>query len=410
MKRILIVGGGFAGLWSAAGAARKLDELGIGPDEVQVALVNRDAYHSIRVRNYEPDLSGVRVPLDDVLRPIGVRRIEGEVVGIDRAARRIAIRSREGLSEEPYDRMVLAAGSQLFRPNLPGLAEHAFSVDTYAEAARLDQHLSSLAARRNEPGCWTAVIVGGGLTGVETACEMPARLRAAQGDRSEAARVIVVDHSPKIGSDMGDSARPVIERALGQLGIETRLGATVERIDAAGVEIDCGAQGTQRIDALTTIWTAGMRASPLAAGMGVECDRLGRVAVERTLKVVGCENEFAAGDVAALPLDAGHMSVMSCQHGRPMGRFAGHNVVCDLLGLPLLELQIDYYVTCLDLGPAGAVYTEGWDRHVVSTGAQAKQTKYNINRVRIYPPRTFKREDILAAAAPVVQRPPQIHH
>lgn len=67
MKRILVLGGGFAGLWSAVGAARKLDELGIGTDEIEVMLVNRDDYHNIRVRNYEPDLSAVRVPLNDVL-------------------------------------------------------------------------------------------------------------------------------------------------------------------------------------------------------------------------------------------------------------------------------------------------------------------------------------------------------
>jgi NADH:ubiquinone reductase (H+-translocating) len=78
-----VLGGGFAGLWSAVGAARKLDELGQGPDAVEVSLVNRDAFHSIRVRNYEADLTSIRVPLDDVLGPVGVRRVEGEVADID---------------------------------------------------------------------------------------------------------------------------------------------------------------------------------------------------------------------------------------------------------------------------------------------------------------------------------------
>ena len=75
-KRILVLGGGFAGLWSAVGAARKLDEIGQGPDAVEVTLVNRDAFHCIRVRNYEPDLTPVRAPLDDVLGPIGVLRFQ----------------------------------------------------------------------------------------------------------------------------------------------------------------------------------------------------------------------------------------------------------------------------------------------------------------------------------------------
>jgi NADH dehydrogenase len=88
-----------------------------------------------------------------------------------------------------------------------------------------------------------------------------------------------------------------------------------------------------------------------------------------------------------------------------MGRYAGHNVVCDLLGLDMLPLQIDWYTTILDLGPWGAVYTEGWDRHLVAQGAAAKRTKQLINGQRIYPPRHV-RADILQAAAPVVQAPP----
>ena len=97
---------------------------------------------------------------------------------------------------------------------------------------------------------------------------------------------------------------------------------------------------------------------------------------------------------------------MSCQHARPMGRIAGHNAACDLLGLPLLPLRIPWYVTVLDLGPGGAEYTEGLDRRVVARGAAAKRTKQDINGRRIYPPRTRDRRQILDAAAPVVQPPP----
>ncbi|HKM70384.1 MAG TPA: hypothetical protein VJX94_10055, partial [Stellaceae bacterium] len=75
MARILVLGGGFAGLWSAVGAARALDAFQVSPGEAKVTMVNRDAWHAIRVRNYEPDLRGVRVALDDVLEPIGVGRL-----------------------------------------------------------------------------------------------------------------------------------------------------------------------------------------------------------------------------------------------------------------------------------------------------------------------------------------------
>ena len=91
-----------------------------------------------------------------------------------------------------------------------------------------------------------------------------------------------------------------------------------------------------------------------------------------------------------------------------MGRFAGHNAAADLFGAPLLPLKVEYYVTVLDLGPAGAVYTHGWDRRVVAQGAAAKQVKQTINRQRIYPPATRKHEDILQAAAPVVQAAPKL--
>ena len=90
-----------------------------------------------------------------------------------------------------------------------------------------------------------------------------------------------------------------------------------------------------------------------------------------------------------------------------MGRIAGHNAVCDLVGAPMIALDIGYYVTCLDLGAWGAVYCLGWDRQVAVTGAAAKETKQTINRQRIYPPRSRDPAEILAAAAPVIQAPPR---
>ena len=91
VQRIVVLGAGFAGLWSAIGAARKLDELGVGPGRVEVTLVDRSAFHSIRVRNYEAELEDTRIPLDDVLRPIGVRRVEAEAADIDLAQRRVIL-------------------------------------------------------------------------------------------------------------------------------------------------------------------------------------------------------------------------------------------------------------------------------------------------------------------------------
>jgi NADH dehydrogenase len=194
----------------------------------------------------------------------------------------------------------------------------------------------------------------------------------------------------------------VIEAALASLGVVTRSGVSVSTIDATGATLSTG----EEIPAATIVWCAGMRANPLTELFPVKRDRFGRIPVDRFMKVEGINDTFAAGDVAGTVLDDLHGSVMSCQHARPMGRFAGYNVVCDLLGRPMLPLRIDWYTTILDLGPWGAVYTEGWDRHVAATGAAAKKTKQIINCERIYPPHSRDRRQIFDAAAPVVQQPP----
>jgi NADH dehydrogenase len=397
-KCIVVLGGGFAGLWSALGAARLRHELGVGEDELRIVLVERNDYHGIRVRNYEAQLDDGIVALDEVLRPVGVERVQAEVEGIDPARQQVRLR-RDGTPERlRYDRLVFALGSRLLRPPIPGLERHAFDVDTHAAARRLRAHLAAplpdgaLQAQRG------VLVVGAGLTGIEAATELASNFR----EQGLNASVTLCDAGPRIGSDMGQAAEAVIAQALRALEVETQTGVRIAAVDPQGVALADG----RRIDAGTVVWCAGMRANPLTAGFGVDLDRLGRLPVDPFMRVVGAPNVFAAGDAAWAEVSPGHASVMSCQHGRPMGRFAGHNAAADLLGRPMLPLRIDWYVTVLDLGAWGAVYTEGWDRQVVSVGAAAKKTKQTINRVRIYPPRTGRAEDILAAAAPVVQGAP----
>ena len=396
VQRILVLGGGFAGLWSALAAARARETL--GARQLEIVLLNDTPWHSIRVRNYEADLSDTRVALDDVLLPVGVRRIEGAATDIDVTTRIVSYDGPGGQQTIGYDRLVFALGSRLVRPDLPGLSAHGFDVDTYTAAARLNAHLAALGPRPSS----TALVIGGGLTGIEAAAEMPAKLRAAG---VATPRVILADRAVRVGSGMGESAVPVIEEALDALGVERLGGVSVMSIDRAGATLAAGG----RIDAETVVWCAGMQAHPLASAFPVARDRLGRLPVDSCLKIEGLAAEFAAGDVASFLIDGAHSCVMSCQHGRPMGRFAGHNAVCDLLGQPLLPLRIDWYTTILDLGPWGALYTEGWERKVVARGAAAKRTKETINRQRIYPPRDGGRQALLDAAAPTVQTPPARH-
>jgi NADH:ubiquinone reductase (H+-translocating) len=401
LTAVVVIGSGFAGLWAALAAARRLDELGVPPGTVDVTVLSAKPFHDIRVRNYEADLSDCRIPLADLLDPVGVAHIAAEVTAIHTDTRTLA--TSNGVTYG-YDRLVLASGSQVVKPALGGLRELGFDVDTYDGAVRLQHHLRRLAdgpAETSPPGAATVVVVGAGLTGIEAACELPNRLRTLFTEDGISPRVVLVDHA-LVGSDMGASARPVIEQALSANGIEVRTSVSVVEVGADGVSLSSG----ERLAAATVVWCAGMRASLLTEQIPVARDRLGRVPVDDHLRVVGVPSVFAAGDVAAARMDDEHLSVMSCQHGRPMGRFAGYNVISDLFGEPMLTLRIPWYVTVLDLGPAGAVYTEGWDRVVVANGAQAKAAKQSINTRRIYPPLTGERAALLAAAAPNLQDRP----
>ena len=396
---MVVIGSGFAGLWAALGAARRLDELAVPAGTVDITVLSPKPFHDIRVRNYEADLSECRIPLADVLDPAGVAHVATDVTTIDTGVGSVS--TSEG-GAYGYDRLVLASGSQVVKPVISGLREFGFDIDTYDGAVALQHHLQALADAPPVPAAATVVVVGAGLTGIEAACELPGRLRTLFPGTGVRPRVVLVDHNPVVGSDMGASARPVIERALSDNGVETRTGVSVTAVGNRSVSLSSGEQ----LAAATVVWCAGMRASSLTGQLPAPRDRLGRVPVDDYLRVLGVPSVFAAGDVAAARMDDAHLSVMSCQHGRPMGRYAGYNVISDLFGEPMLKLRIPWYVTVLDLGPAGAVYTEGWDRAVVARGAAAKATKQIVNTQRIYPPRTRNRIELLAAAAPDLQARP----
>ena len=120
----------------------------------------------------------MRVALDRVLGPIGVRRVRAEITGVDVDAHRVTGRDHDGNPVElAYDKLVLATGSTLVSPQLPG-AEHLFDVDTIEAADALHQHIAQLSRDPQRPGAFTAVVVGGGFTGLEVATELPSRLRA----------------------------------------------------------------------------------------------------------------------------------------------------------------------------------------------------------------------------------------
>ncbi|MDI3283574.1 FAD-dependent oxidoreductase [Polyangium sp. 15x6] len=397
-KKVLIVGGGFAGVWGALAAARLLDQQGKTSADVEVTLVSPQPALTIRPRLYEPSPEDMSAPLLPLLDAIGVRFVEGTVAEIRTGDAQVDVIATNGARRTlPYDRLLLTSGSKLFRPPVPGLSEHAFSVDQLGDAVALDKHLAGLAALPETSARNTVVVAGGGFTGLELATELPLRLRQVFGANAKFS-VIIVERGGEVGGGLGENPRPIIVEALQSLGVEYRSGIAVASIDAGGVVTSSG----ERIEARTVVWTAGMRASSLTAQVSSSLDPLGRVEVTPDLRVVGIPHVFAAGDVArALTDEQGHYALMSCQHAVAMGRFGGHNVVADLLGAPTLEYRQRFYATCLDLGEWGALYTEGWDREIKLTAAAGKERKRAINTMWIYPPAP-NRATALAAGDPLI--------
>lgn len=394
--RLLIIGTGFAGMYASLSAARLRDISGVSPKDLEIALIGPEPTLVVRPRLYEPKPETLTAPLLDVLRSIDVTYVRGTATAIDTKSRSVEIEagngSRAALS---YDRLIVAAGSRLFRPVIPGLAEHAFSVDQLEDAIKLDRHLDSLAQRPTSPTRNTVVVAGGGFTGIEVATEMPSRLRSILGEDAEF-RVIIVERGNAIAPDMGAGPRPIIEDALHKLGVEARLGAGVAALDGSGVALTDGT----RIESATVIWAAGMRAAPLTAQVPGERDNFGRLLVDRELRVPSVPGVFATGDVAKAACDdLGNYALMSCQHATRMGAFAGHNAVAELLDAPTKPYHQEVYATCLDLGAAGAIFTRGWDRKVEMVGEKAKKAKQEINTVWIYPP-AAQRATALASADP----------
>jgi NADH:ubiquinone reductase (H+-translocating) len=394
-QRILIIGAGFAGMWSALSAARLLDQAK-KDKAVEVALIAPEPALHVRPRLYEMNPTAMQAPLKDVFDAVGVKYIQGNVQHIHPEKHEVEAASPDGRSFTlSYDRLVLATGSRVFEPAIPGLKEYSFNVDQLAAAGKLDAHLAALKDLPDTPARNTVVVAGGGFSGIETATEMPARLRAILGEKADV-KVIIVERAPDIGPELGAGPRPLIIEALKELGITWKTNASVTSIDADGLTTSTG----ERIEAKSVIWTAGVRASPLTSQINADRDSFGRLHVNSELRVKGVPTIFATGDVAYAAVDdAGNHALMSCQHAISLGRSAGNNAAADLIGHPTRPYSQPKYVTCLDLGAWGAIFTEGWQREVKLRGAEAKALKHRINSVWIYPPRA-DRAEIFAAADP----------
>lgn len=384
-KQILIVGAGFSGMWAALSAARLLDKE--ATPNIDITVIAPQPELRVRPRFYENAVETLVAPLQPLFDITGVNFLRGTVDQLLPASKEVSWTDASGETRlQRYDRLVLASGSHVNRSQVAGAQTHAFDLDQLESAAVLEKHLQDLA---NQPECDarnTVVVCGGGFTGIEMALELPGRLRDILGAEAKT-RVVVVERGAQPGSRYSEALRNVIVDASAELGVEWRVNAEVESVDASGVTLKDG----QTIASQTVIWTVGVQANDLTTQIDAPRDRQGRLHVNANLQVVGYDDIFATGDVAyAATDDKGNHALMTCQHAILLGKFAGNNAAASLLDVAPLPYRQENYVTCLDLGAWGAVYTEGWDQQVKLTRAEAKKLKLSITRELIYPPKADK--------------------
>lgn len=378
--RVCVVGGGFAGFWAAV-AARRVDE------SAEVTMVSPLEHLVMRPRLHEAAPETLAEPLAPMLALIGAELVVDSVTAVP--ADRAVVMLASG-AELSYDALVVASGSRLRVPPFPGAAA-CHSIDSWSDARRFDEALATVAAADRPP---VVAVIGAGFTGIELALELADRFEAhGQSPDAPAPRVVLIDREPVAGADLGPGPRPAIEAALAAAQIELRLGVDVEAVESSSV---VRLAGGETVAADLVVLCTGMVASPLAAALGAPVDGLGRVEVDRFLRVPGRDRVFAAGDVAAADTGDGHLALQSCQHALRLGPVAGENAARTLLGQELVPYQQLEYVTCLDLGRSGGVFTTGWEREPSLVGAEAGALKRRINTQVIYPDLSGGRDGLLA--------------
>lgn len=395
-KKLLIIGGGFAGFWSAMSAIRQSRELK-KEEELDITLINPDNYLTIRPRLYEVSLTGLRVALDQYLIPLGINQVIGKADVIDPKAKLVTVSTAQGTHQYEYDYLILASGSQLKGINIPGF-KYTFNMDTFDNAQTLEDHMIKLAKNNfSDKGADTFVIVGGGLTGLEAATSIEEKanlLRSVHSGAHVAFKIILIDRGEQIAGIYASEAQSYIIDTLNKKNVTTLSGTTATAITADKIILSDGTE----IPTQTVIWCAGMVASPLTSFLDGDRDTFGRLQVDQFLKLPAYHEVIVAGDVANVPVDGdGNVSLMACQFSMDLGKWAGHNAINDLFSAQLIPYANNRYVTCLDLGQDDGLFTTGWERNLLYKGREGKDIKEQINQQLIYPGTV---EESVAASMP----------
>jgi NADH:ubiquinone reductase (H+-translocating) len=331
--RILIVGGGYVGTYTALKLRRWARE-----GRLDVTLVAPDSF--MTYQPFLPEAAGgnieprhVVVPLRRALR--GVRVLTGQITDADPAGRTATFRPAEGEPHEiPFDVLVVGCGSVSRVLPVPGLAEHGVGFKSLPEAIYLRNRVLSRmdaaeaaedeAVRRR---ALTFLFVGGGYAGVEALAELEDLARDAcplyGRVRREDMRWVLVEAADTILPEIGpDLARYALVR-LAARGVDVHLGTRLESAEGGRMRLSDGTE----FDADTMVWTTGVRAHPLTGRLGLPVDERGRLVVDAELRVRGVDDVWAAGDCAAIPdLETGGIAPPTAQHALRQARRLGRNV------------------------------------------------------------------------------------
>ncbi len=323
--KVVIVGGGFAGL-NAAKALGKTKS-------VEVTLIDRQNHHLFQPLLYQVATAGLSPA--DIASPIrhilsgykNVNVLLGEVSNVDLANQRIE--SNIGAIE--YDYLLLACGAKhsyfgndAWEPFAPGLK----TIEHATEIRRRILTAFEIAERSDDPEIrrqqLTFVVIGGGPTGVEMAGAIGemSRFTLAKDFRrinAKSSRVILRERGPRILASFDPSLSDRATRDLEKLGVQVWTNSLVNQVDADGVTV-----GNERIESATVLWAAGVQASSLGAAMDVETDSQGRVVVGDDLSLAGHPNVFVAGDQSHFKDDSGRplpgVAPVASQQGRHFAR------------------------------------------------------------------------------------------
>jgi NADH dehydrogenase len=341
-RRIVILGGGFGGVYTAL---RLEKALGRGAD-LEVSLVSREnsflftpMLHEVAASDL--DLAHIVNPIRKLLRR--VHFVEGEVEGIDLERRRVTV--SHGAShhhhELEYDHLVIALGAVTNFYDLPGVAERALTMKSLGDAIylrnRLIEHLETAdfecSGELREALC-TFVVAGGGFAGVETVAAMNDFLHEALAFyphlHRETVRVVLVHDGPTLLPELGESLGRYAEGKLRERGVEVHLGIRITGMSDAGVSLSDGTV----VPSTTLVWTAGTAPNPLLASLPAPKER-GRLAVSASLEVAEWPGVWALGDCAVVPDPAtGRPYPPTAQHALRQGKVLAENILAAIDGRP----------------------------------------------------------------------------